>query len=281
MYPKELKLFVGSVLLAIALISPQRFLGKELGHPKFLKTPSGIRFSWIGEKGREPVPTLFLFAKDMQTTLERDAFGTVAWLLAKKGFIVVALDLPCHGGDEKIGEPPRLSGWAARVEKGDNLVPTFIARVSQVLDFLIQAGYSDSNRIAACGISRGGFMAIHFTAADPRVRCVATFAPVTDLTILTEFSGNRNESLARSLSVMHVADKLGGRGVWLYIGNDDERVGTDQAIAFTRLVTRRAKETKRRANVKLIVDSSEGHGLGISPHFEAAEWIANQLAEGR
>ena len=124
-------------------------------------------------------------------------------------------------------------------------------------------------------------MAIHFTAADPRVRCVATLAPVTDLTILTEFSGNKNESLARSLSVMHVADKLVRRGLWLYIGNDDERVGTDEAIAFARLVTRRTTTSKQRANVKLIVDASEGHGVGISPHFEAAEWIASQLAESR
>ena len=160
-------------------------------------------------------------------------------------------------------------------------MPAFLSTASQVLDFLIRNGYTDSNRIAACGISRGGFMAIHFAAADSRVQCVAALAPVTDLRVLTEFSGMKNESLARSLSVMNVADKLAGRGVWIYIGNDDERVGTDDAIAFTRLVARRAIATKQRANVKLTVDALEGHGVGLPPHFEAAEWIEAQLAGSR
>lgn len=34
-------------------------------------------------------------------------------------------------------------------------------------------------------------------------------------------------------------------------------------------------------NVKLTVDSSEGHGIGSSAHSAAAEWITAQLAVTR
>ena len=246
---------------------------------KILETPSGIRFSWLGQKSPRPAPTLFVFAKDMQSSLERDAFAKMAWLLVERGFIAVALDLPSHGEDQKSDEPERLAGWSARVEKGDTLVPAFMDKTSRVLDFLVKSGYTNVNHVAACGISRGGFMAFHFAAADPRVRCVAALAPVTDLGILTEFSKIKNEAAVRALSVMNIADKLAGRGVWVYIGNDDDRVGTDEAIAFTRLVTRKAVAKKQRANVKLTVDALEGHGVGLSPHFEAADWIESQLRE--
>jgi dienelactone hydrolase len=276
------------VLLALIVVAAASFgvpplvvAEEEPVRTKFLETPSGIRFGWLGEKTPRPAPTLFLFAKDMQSTLERDVFAKVAWLLTKQGFITVALDLPCHGADEKPGEPPRLAGWCARVEGGDSLVPAFVSKASQVLDFLIQSGHTDPKRVAACGISRGGFMAIHFTAAEPRVKCVAALAPVTDLRALSEFAGMKNETASRSLSLMNVADKIAGRGVWVYIGNDDERVGTDNAIAFTRLVTRLAVAKKQPANVKLTVDALEGHGVGLPPHIEAAEWIEAQLVGTR
>jgi dienelactone hydrolase len=271
-----------TVVAAASLTVPRLVTAEEAPlRAKFLETPSGIRFGWLGEKTLRPAPTLFLFAKDVQSTLERDVFAKVAWLLAKQGFITVALDLPCHGADEKPGEPPRLAGWCARVKAGDSLVPAFVSKASQVLDFLIQSGYTNPERVAACGISRGGFMAIHFTAAEPRVKCVAAVAPVTDLRALSEFAGMENETAARSLAVTNVADKVAGRGVWVYIGNDDERVGTDNAIAFTRLVTRLAVAKKQPAKVKLTVDALEGHGVGLSPHIEAAQWIEAQLIETR
>ena len=44
----------------------------------------------------------------------------------------------------------------------------------------------------------------------------------------------------RSLSIINSADKLAGRPIWLCIGNNDERVDTDKAIAFTRKVVAEA-----------------------------------------
>ena len=274
------KAFLAITCVAAGVISvPLLGMSEEVAPLiKFLETPSGIRFSWLGEKTSRPAPTLFFFVKDMQSTLEREDVAQVTRLLAKEGFISVSLDLPCHGADEKPGETRRLACWSARVENGDSLVPAFVSKASEVLDFLIQNGYTDPARVAACGISRGGFMAIHFTAADSRVKCVAAFAPVTDLLLLNEFSEATNTAAARALSVTNVADKLIGRGVWVYIGNNDERVGTDAAIAFARLVTHRAAGKEHPVNVKLTVDSSEGHGVGPSAHGAAAEWIAAQLA---
>ena len=276
-----MKFWKSSVLaLAAGLVSVLQLAATQDLRVKFLQTPSGIRFSWFGEKASRPSPTLFFFVKDMQSTLEREDVATVTRLLAKQGFISASLDLPCHGADEKPGETRRLACWSARIEAGDSLIPAFVSKATQVLDFLIQSGYTDPTRVAACGISRGGFAAIHFAAADSRVKCVAALAPVTDLLLLEEFAGNKNEAGARALSVINVCDKLVGRGVWVYIGNNDERVGTDAAIAFTRAATR-ASGKERVANVKLTVDASEGHGAGPSAHQAAADWIAAQLADSR
>jgi dienelactone hydrolase len=61
-------------------------------------------------------------------------------------------------------------------ERGENFVLPFTARMKTTLDYLVRERYSDPRRIAIIGISRGGFMALHTMAADPRVTVVAALA---------------------------------------------------------------------------------------------------------
>ncbi|HLJ11527.1 MAG TPA: alpha/beta fold hydrolase, partial [Planctomycetaceae bacterium] len=152
-----------------------------------LKTPGGVRFGVKGAKPSAPAPTLFVFATDFNTTLQSDDYNKVGRLLAKEGVLCVALDLPCHGQNVREGEPQGLQGWAARLRNDDGFVAAFAKDVSSVLDYLIAEGFSDPKRIAACGTSRGGFMALQIAAAEPRMARVAAFAPVTDLRALSEF----------------------------------------------------------------------------------------------
>ncbi|GIT31209.1 MAG: hypothetical protein Ct9H300mP1_32550 [Planctomycetaceae bacterium] len=84
--------------------------------------------------------------------------------LARHGWLYVTLDPPCHGRDAKKGEPAALSGWAHRVKNGEDLVGPFTKRCRDVLDWLIARKYTDPDRIAAGGTSRGGFCALHFAA---------------------------------------------------------------------------------------------------------------------
>jgi len=76
---------------------------------KSFETPSGIRFSWFGEKTSRPAPTLFFFVKDMQSTLERENVAQVTRLLAKAGWISVSWIFPATGqtrNQERLGGLP-------------------------------------------------------------------------------------------------------------------------------------------------------------------------------
>src|SRR5262245_51250778 len=152
------------------------------------KTETGVRFGVLGGKPSRPVPTLVVLAHEIAGTLTSNDYNKVGRLLAKNGFLCVALDLPCHGENVLAGEPAGLEGWAARLRKNEDFVADFTKQASAVLDQLVADGFADRDKIAVCGTSRGGFMALHFAGAEPRVRCVAAFAPVTDLAALREFS---------------------------------------------------------------------------------------------
>jgi dienelactone hydrolase len=243
-----------------------------------LTTPSGVRFGVWPDVPKQPAPTLFVFASTIENTLGHVYYRQAGNALADRGYLCVSVDLPCHGQELRAGEPDGLAGWRYRCERDDDPMADLATRARAVLDHLIAAGMTDPARIAACGTSRGGYSALQFTAAEPRVKCVAAFAPVTDLTALREFAGAEQHPLVQRLSVEHRADDLAGRAVWLVIGDRDERVGTDHAIRFARQVTAEALRQKRPALVDLhVVSEPRGHSTPAGAAEQAAEWIDRQL----
>jgi|SRR5579883_1977562 len=237
------------------------------------RTDGGIRFGTVGDLPSEPAPVIFVFAKDIHTALSDADFARVAWLLQRHSFLAVTLDLPCHGEDLRPGEPPRLDGWAARVRNGDPLVEDFTARVSAVADHLIRIKAANPDRIAAYGVSRGGFLALHVAAADPKFRTIAAFAPVTDLAKLSEFKGLEDNVLVRRLAAINLAGRLRERRIWIAIGSKDDRVGTDSAVALARALAR-SGEKDVTPDITLLVGPWPGHGiLDVGVQRQAAEWI--------
>lgn len=284
--------FAGAFLLIISWTMPSLTgdadkEGKD-GQPdvappamQVLRTPDGVRFGLFGKKGSAPAPTLFVFALGLEDLQKQPGYSEVGRRLARNGFLYVALDPPCHGEDIKPKEPSQLSGWRYRLENGASLIPDFTSRATAVLDYLIKKGYSDPSRVAACGTSRGGFLAYHFAAADARVKAAAGFSPVTDLMALSEFAGMKNSEAAKALTLEKHAAKLAGRPMWLSIGNDDQRVSTEAAIAFTRkLVAAGAavrKDLRQPLPVELIVGQASGHSAIEHAHELAAAWLLRQL----
>lgn len=147
----------------------------------------------------------------------------------------------------------------------------------ELLDHLIAEGYADPQRIAAAGTSRGGFSALHVAAADPRIRCVAAFAPVSELAIVDKFASLRDNELLRSLDLFRHADKLADRPIWLCIGNGDQRVGTDALVKLARELTATADRLQKPSDVDLHVVNSRGHSIHPTAHEEAAVWVAKQF----
>lgn len=240
-----------------------------------LHTKTKTRFGLFGEKRSAPAPTLFVFATDVDQMDQQRIYSETGRQLARHGWIYVTLDLPCHGRDRRAGEPDYLSGWAHRVKTGQDLTKDFLERCTDVLDFLISQGISDPARIAASGTSRGGFCALQFAAADPRVRAVACISPVTNLLALREFEGVAEES-AGDWCVGRQVDRLSDRAVWLSIGDNDQRVGTDDCIHFGRklaVAARRQRRGSGTAPIELVVAASRGHQAIAGGYCRAAEFI--------
>jgi dienelactone hydrolase len=239
-----------------------------------LKTPNGVAYGIWGEKPKAPAPTLIILAGTIEGTLGEDYYRRAGNILAEQGFLCVSIDLPCHGAEHRPTEPAQLSGWRYRAEHGEDFVAEFCQRLSGVLDELIAQGYTDPERIAICGTSRGGYLSLQFAAHEPRIRCVAAYAPVTDLVALREFHGAEANTMVQSLDVRKQADKLAGRPVWIIIGDQDERVSTDSAIDLARRITRASLDRKLTSQVDLhVIAEPRGHTTPHGAVEGSAAWL--------
>ncbi len=248
------------------------------------KTPDGVRFGVIGEiDGRKsPAPTLLIVAHGFEEMRRQQVYTQVAAILAPHGWISVIVEPPCHGDDVRPGEPVQLEGWRHRLEKGEEFISAFTAKARGILDFLITDKITDPERVAVCGTSRGGFLAYHLAATDPRIKAAGGISPVTRLTALREFTTTTHRVQADQLNVATLGPKLAGRAIWLSIGNHDVRVDTDDAIAFTRAVvnaTARPDAPNAVIPVELLVAPAPGHTKIDQAHERLAEWLMHRFSE--
>lgn len=244
-----------------------------------LETKSGIKLGSLHARKSGKTPSILVVGSDLEYSLSNDEINEIGRLLGPAGVASFALDVPCHGADVRPGEPDGLNGWRARLEQNENFVAAFNERISATIDFLVDEGYSNPDRIAVAGTSRGGFMGLNAMACDPRIRCGVAFAPVTELMVLSEFKGLEDHALTQSISLKKVAGALAGRPLWMCIGNHDERVGTDNLIDFSRDLVREAFSQNLPAPVEIHVMQTEGHRIHDTAHQEAAAWLLRHLVE--
>ena len=272
------------LMLAVAVAAAaQAPSPKRLQTARLLKTPGGIRFALAGPEQPRRAPLLFVLGADCRLSLEREDFNEVGALLAPKGYLQAAIDTPGHGDDRRPGEPEGIAAWRTRLEKGENPIAAFVESLRTVLTHLIDQGWVDPERVGVAGSSRGGFLALHAAAGDPRLRYVVAFAPVSDLLAVREFNGMVNPASARALDIMPLAEKLTGRSLLISIGHNDQRVGTQHVIDFAlRLMQLAAPPGKVMTHfwssdeVKFILSPSEGangHSTYRHAHDDAAAWI--------
>lgn len=248
------------------------------GEIQTLNVPNLPPIGLWGLNVQYPAPTLLVLSATIQESLGDPYYRQCGNALAERGYLLISLDLPGHGVAQRADEPVGLAAWRARSDQNEDFIAPFTGSARRVLDYLVGAGYADANRIAACGTSRGGFMALQCAAADPRIQAVAAFAPVTDLMALREFNGAANTDHVATLSLPYRAESLAGRSLWLIIGDRDERVSTDACIAFARQVTKLSLENEKPADVTLIVQpESKGHTTPAGAPEKAAAWIGERL----
>jgi dienelactone hydrolase len=242
------------------------------------ETGTGVQFGSWGTLPTSPAPTLIVLASTLDGTLGDAYFRQCGNELSANGYLLVSIDLPCHGKQHRAGEPAGLNGWRHRCEKGDDFVAETNTRLAQVLDHLIADGHADAARVAVCGTSRGGYLALQFAAYDRRVKCVAAYAPVTELGALREFRGAEENKLVQSLAAKQQAEKLAGRAVWIIIGDQDSRVGTDHSIDLARRITKASLAKGIASRVDLhVVAEPRGHTTPAGAPELSASWIRRQI----
>ena len=222
-----------------------------------------------------PQPTLFVFAGTRVDTLNPSVpYNDVGRILEDKKWLVVTLDLPCHGIDRRPNEPDSLDGWRYRHVMGEDFIDAFNVKCSAVLDYLIANRYTRPTQVYVAGTSRGGFLAMHWACHDKRVRGVAAFAPVTTTLALSEYANSTFPlPVIPSMSLTNYAQKLSGVPVKMWMGPADERVGTSNAIALVGAV----QAQYLYADFECRIQPAIGHTVPHEAHEEAAGWLCKML----
>lgn len=276
----ELVSFVIDLCVGASLLQAAEPPPPKAGTIEHRTTADGVEYGIWSRGQTGPAPTLFVLASTIDNTLGEAYYRQAGNGLAEEGFISVSIDLPCHGSQRRPDEPDGLAGWSHRAANGEDFIATNNQRLKSVLDDLIARKVTDPNKIAACGTSRGGFSALHFAAAEPRVKCVAAFCPVADLASLTEFKGREELPVVKQLALAKHADQLAGRPVWLIIGDRDARVDTDKTIELARLITAASLKQNLPAKTDLhVLAEPKGHTTPAGAATEAATWILKQFRE--
>lgn len=261
--------------LPLLVLAPSALSGAER-QIQISATPEGIRFGWVGAKPIGPAPTVFIFGAAIEEELTAPHVLDALIPLGEAGVLCIALDLPGEGADRRLTEPTHLHGWRFRLDHGEDVAADLVRRASAVLNHLVARGYTDPLKVAVFGTSRGAFMAFHFAAAEPRVRHVAGFAPVTDLLVLREFQDMVDDHQTRALTASRLAARLYDRGIFIIIGSTDYRVSTHLAIQFTERVIEEAAAHGRQPRIELHVEPADGHRSPAGSYPMAARWMLKQ-----
>ncbi|NGX43802.1 MAG: hypothetical protein K940chlam7_02106, partial [Chlamydiae bacterium] len=201
-----------------------------------ISPPSGLDICFRGPPlDIGPLPALYYFALSGHDSLFKDPYNQPILFLEDAPIRIYSSTLPSHGPELKDSDA--MQRWAKEIQNDHDIFTEFIEGCSDNIDFLIQQGFLDETKLAAGGISRGGFMATQLAAYDSRVKVVLAFAPLTTFDTIKEFQKLLQHPIVRSLELKDRMEKLIDKKIRYYIGNRDTRVGTDVCFQFIHNLT--------------------------------------------
>ncbi|GAB4236821.1 MAG: hypothetical protein Tsb0021_16630 [Chlamydiales bacterium] len=242
--------------------------------------PNGTVIKFTGPRLEEgPLPALFYFVSSAEHSLDLDPYNQPIQFLKENSIRCFSVDLPHH----QSGYEPEaaLSRWAQDLMDSSDPITPFIETLKQCLDFLDNQNVLEERKIAAAGLSRGGYIATLIAANDPRIDYVCGFAPLTQFTAAPTFHQLDQADIPGSLNLDNIIDKLRNIHLRYYIGNRDMRVSTRSCYEFIeKLVESKFQSGERSPQAELIISPSVGHlGHGTLPQTfqQGAEWIRKKL----
>jgi dienelactone hydrolase len=110
----------------------------------------------------------------------QEALGPV---LARSGFVTLAIDLPCFGGRATARESALSK---AKLWRGRSLAGQMLGELSSALGWLAARPDVDARRVGAFGISMGATLGYWLAATDARLSCLAQLCCFADFDQLIE-----------------------------------------------------------------------------------------------
>ena len=244
---------------------------------RLINNPHGGRIYYQGpELSQGPLPAIIFFALSAKMSLFEDPFNQAVLHCAGHPIRIFSWDLPFH--EDGIEPKEAMFKWMTEMKEDPHFIDRFLSQCDSHLSFLIQQNYITPDRIAVAGLSRGSYMATQVAAHDKRITTILGFAPLTQS---VPYENNEDPSIYEPLSLSHLAPLLIHKHLRFYIGNHDQRVGTDLCFEFIKTLTETAFQSGIRSpSVELIIYPSIGHkGHGTPPYVfeEGSNWLKKQL----
>jgi hypothetical protein len=238
-------------------------------------------FYYVGPPIEEgPLPALFYFALSAEESLKQDPYNQLVVFLTSSRIRIFSADLPFHG--KGYLSKDAMSHWSKELAAGNDIISTFVNEMALGIEELLAQGVLLAHHIAACGLSRGAFIATHLAARKEVIRTILGFAPLTSYSFLKEMLHVPQHPLFDALDLKHLAKKLYDRKIRYYIGNHDTRVGTHACFQFFDVLVQTALHHQVRSpSIELRIVPSighMGHGTAKGTFAEGSEWLTKELA---
>lgn len=246
-----------------------------------LPSPTPLKIYHRGPKDfSRPLPALFYFALSGKESLSLDPFNQPIISLHRTPIHSFSFTLPFHGEDYSNKEA--MHHWAEAFQKGEDFLAPFLENALQNIDHLINQKLINPEKIAVGGLSRGGFIATHLAARDPRINTIIGFSPLTTFGWMQNWREGQKAPLAEKYDLLNHINQLKGKKLSFYIGNRDTRVGTTPCLSFIQALTEKNYEKGLRSPpVECLLFPSIGHkGHGTPPHIfkKGINWLTNSLS---
>ena len=120
------------------------------------------------------LPTFFYFALSGEDSLSLAPFCDPISHLKEEPIRKISFTLPYHG--KGFSNKEAMGNWANEFENGHDFLKPFFDDVLNSIQYLIDKGYTDADKIVIGGLSRGGFIAAHLASKEPRFKAILGFA---------------------------------------------------------------------------------------------------------
>lgn len=222
------------------------------------KTDS-ISLYFIGPDFSQKAKTALYFSLSGEESLTALPFAKPAHLLAEKGYRVISATLPGHENNERPQNLREL--WGKMPESLETFFFNMESAISEIEPMV-------DGKLAALGLSRGGFVATHLAARIDLIDSVVGYAPLTRL------------ENASHLDLIHLADQVKSKKIRYSIGHNDTRVSTQSAIeTINTFIDKLSAKGLQQSTMQLIIAPSigrDGHGTSEKIFSSGIEWVVNE-----